>query len=122
MRRDVADMEGATALPRRNGELVFDEPWESRAFGLAVTASEAGAYEWEEFRQGLMAEIAAWEAEHGRDHAEGADWRYYSRWLASLERLLAEKGFLLPGEVARRMEELEHDDDPHHHDDHGGEE
>ena len=62
MRPEVAHMEGVAALPRRNGELVFDEPWESRAFGLAVTASEAGAYEWEEFRQGLIAEVASWEA------------------------------------------------------------
>src|SRR2546425_1086769 len=64
MRGDVAEMEGISALPRRNGELVFTDPWESRAFGIAVTASEAGAYDWEEFRQGLIAEIAVWEAEH----------------------------------------------------------
>jgi nitrile hydratase accessory protein len=120
MRRDVADMPGTTALPRRNGELVFHEPWESRAFGLAVTASEAGAYEWEEFRQGLIAEIGAWEAEHGRDHDEGGDWRYYERWLASFERLLAEKGLVSADELGRRMDELEHEDDHRHDHDHGG--
>jgi nitrile hydratase accessory protein len=118
MRRDVADMQGVAALPRRNGELVFDEPWESRAFGLAITASEAGAYGWEEFRQGLIAEIGTWEAEHGRDHVEGGDWRYYGRWLASLEHLLDAKGLISRDELAQRMAELEHDHDHDH--DHGG--
>lgn len=120
MRSDVAQMQGAAALPRRNGELVFDEPWESRAFGLAITASEAGAYEWEEFRQGLITEVAAWEAEHGDDHVEGGDWRYYGRWLASLERLLAERGLVSQDELVGRMSKLEHEDDHDHHDHAGG--
>src|SRR5262249_18525318 len=45
--RVVAAMEGATALPRENGELVFDEPWQGRAFGMAVALHEDGLYEWE---------------------------------------------------------------------------
>ena len=36
------DIEGPAAPPRSNGELVFAEPWESRAFGMAVTLYEAG--------------------------------------------------------------------------------
>ena len=31
------------APPRRNGELVFEVPWESRAFGVALALCEAGA-------------------------------------------------------------------------------
>ena len=120
MQREVAYMEGATALPRRNGELVFEEPWESRAFGLAITAFEAGASEWEEFRQGLIAEIAAWEGEHGHDHPEGGDWCYYARELASFERLLIEKGLVSVEELARRTVELEQEED-HRHQDHGRE-
>jgi hypothetical protein len=33
---DVNAMTGAEALPRSNGELVFEEPWQARAFGVAV--------------------------------------------------------------------------------------
>ena len=36
------DIEGSAAPPRANGELVFAEPWESRAFAMAVALCEAG--------------------------------------------------------------------------------
>ena len=35
--REIANMQGATALPRKNGELIFYEPWEGRVFGMAIT-------------------------------------------------------------------------------------
>jgi len=110
MRGDVAEMDGVSALPRKNGELVFAEPWESRAFGIAVAASEAGAYDWEEFRQGLIADIGAWEAGHTEDDG----WSYYDRWLASLEVLLSEKGIVTPAELHDRMHALEQEDDHDH--------
>ena len=45
----ITEMQGELALPRSNGELVFDAPWEGRAFGIAVALNESGAYEWGEF-------------------------------------------------------------------------
>ena len=36
-------MEGQAALPRKNGELVFDEPWQGRVFGMAVALHERGS-------------------------------------------------------------------------------
>ena len=36
------DIEGPAAPPRSNGELVFAEPWESRAFGMAVSPVRGG--------------------------------------------------------------------------------
>ncbi|GED84200.1 hypothetical protein TNCT6_12850 [Streptomyces sp. 6-11-2] len=43
-------IEGPAAPRRSNGELVFAEPWESRAFGMAVTLYEAGVFGWTEFQ------------------------------------------------------------------------
>ncbi|MDT7620396.1 MAG: hypothetical protein QOF99_1297, partial [Pseudonocardiales bacterium] len=40
------ESDGPGAPPRSNGELVFAEPWESRAFGMAVTLFDAGAFRW----------------------------------------------------------------------------
>ena len=34
---------GHDGPPRANGELVFEAPWESRAFGVAVALHESGA-------------------------------------------------------------------------------
>ena len=103
--RAIAD---EPTLPRRNGELVFEEPWESRAFGVAVALSERDAFEWERFRQELIAEIGAWQRK---------DWNYYERWLAALERVLLADGLLDGTEIAARMAELEEHDE-HEHDDH----
>jgi nitrile hydratase accessory protein len=90
--RLIADMSGPAAMPRRNGELVFAEPWQGRAFGMAVALSEAGVFSWEEFRQALIAEIAVAERREGR-------FEYYETWLATFERLLAVKGLVSAGEL-----------------------
>jgi len=68
------EIAGPAAPPRSNGELVFAEPWESRAFGLAVTLYDAGAFEWSQFQAALIAQIAAWAAEHGYEALEVATW------------------------------------------------
>lgn len=109
--RLVADMGGTVALPRRNGELVFGAPWESQAFGMAVALSEGGHFDWEEFRQRLISEIGDWERS---DEEERAAWDYYSRWLASLEALLEERGLVSEEEIDRRTAELSSGDEHHH--------
>jgi hypothetical protein len=46
-------------IPRTNGELVFETPWERRAFGLAAAYVEGRGQGWGPFRNHLMAAIAA---------------------------------------------------------------
>ena len=43
------DIEGTAAPPRVNGEMVFEAPWEGRAFGLVMTLCERNVIEWEVF-------------------------------------------------------------------------
>jgi nitrile hydratase accessory protein len=116
--RSLAADDGTPASPpRSNGELVFDEPWESRAFGVTVALCERGTLGWERFRQGLIAEIGDWErADTAGDRAA---WSYYRRWLASLERLLAAEGLVSEEEIARRAAQLEHADAHEHEHSHG---
>ena len=52
--REVALMRGETALPRKNGELVFEAPWQARAFGMAVALAQQGRYAWDDFRCQLI--------------------------------------------------------------------
>jgi uncharacterized membrane-anchored protein len=65
-------------LPRRNGELAFDAPWQSRVFGLAAAViDQAFGGDREPFRQQLIKAIAA---EPGRP--------YWESWTAALEALV----------------------------------
>ena len=91
---EIAEMVGPTSLPRRSGELVFQAPWERKAFALAVALCAQGVFEWEEFRARLIAAIAT--AEHvAEPHARtSALPSYYESWLAALEKLLREKGMI----------------------------
>ena len=71
-------------VPRRNGELVFDAPWESRAFGLAAAVVETCfGKDWEPFRLRLIAAITA----------DGAR-PYWESWTVALEDLLVTTALL----------------------------
>jgi nitrile hydratase accessory protein len=98
----LLDVGGPAAPPRRNGELVFAEPWESRAFGVALALHAAGSFQWEAFRRQLMAAIAQWEA----GNPEGGDFTYYRCWLQALETVLVAEGLIAPGELDERAAEL----------------
>jgi hypothetical protein len=70
--------------PRRNGELAFDAPWQSRVFALAAAVVEnAFGGDREPFRQQLVAAIAA-------DPSRP----YWESWTAALEALVQ----ALPGQ------------------------
>lgn len=50
--------EGPAAPPRENGELVFDAPWQSRAFGIAAALADEGRIAWPDFQAALIARVA----------------------------------------------------------------
>ncbi len=111
------DVAGPAAPPRSNGELVFAEPWEGRAFGLAMTLSGAGVLSYDDFRDALIARIGAWEA----SHPEGQTYSYYRCWLEALERVLDERSLVAGSDVTDRAAALSgrpagHDHGDHHHD------
>jgi nitrile hydratase accessory protein len=73
----VTQMTGPAAPPRRNGELVFEAPWQGRAFSMAVGVVERLGLPWSAFQQRLIAAIAA--------HPQTP---YYDCWVMALEQLL----------------------------------
>ena len=81
-----AALGGEAPLPRDNGELVFEEPWQGRALGMAVVALDRLGVPWSEFRRHLVIAIAARPARPGESPATV----YYAAWLDALESLLAE--------------------------------
>lgn len=77
---------------------LFRAPWEARAFAIVVALCRAGAWPWADFKAQLIAAIAAAPADDGT--------RYYERWLAAAERLLAARGLIAPGELEARLAAL----------------
>ena len=95
-------LEGTPAAPPRdNGELVFSEPWQARAFGLASDLVDGGHFTWDEFRSQLIEAISRWEAASD-DGEAAAPWDYYRCWLTALEHAVAECDLLSGEAVADR--------------------
>ena len=83
-------------IPRDDGP-VFREPWQAEAFALAVSLNERGLFTWKEWAATLGDEIKKAQAAGDPDTGE----TYYRHWLATLERILAEKGVIERGVLAR---------------------
>jgi nitrile hydratase accessory protein len=73
------------SLPRDNGELVFDAPWQARALAIAVALVEKLGLPWDAFRHRLMDEIAK--------HPQRP---YYESWGAALESMVVELDLTTP--------------------------
>lgn len=84
---DVALMRGPSALPRKSGELVFHDDWERRAFAMAVSLAEQGAFAWRDFQRQLIAAVKEAEADNPLHPTRG----YYESWLVALDAVLKEK-------------------------------
>jgi nitrile hydratase accessory protein len=76
------------SLPRDNGELVFEAPWQARALAIAVALVEKLGLPWDAFRHRLMDEIAT-------------DPRrpYYESWGAALESMVIELELATPASL-----------------------
>jgi hypothetical protein len=92
----VRSMPGAAALPRANGELVFDAPWEGRMLGTAIGVVEHLGVDWDEFRQRLIAAISA-----------DPDRPYYESWTAALEALVTDFDLASQADIAQRAASCE---------------
>ncbi|MBP1821994.1 nitrile hydratase accessory protein [Mycobacterium sp. OAE908] len=76
------------SLPRDNGELVFESPWQARALAIAVALVEKLDLPWDAFRHRLMAEIA-------RDPQRP----YYESWSAALESMVIDLELATPASL-----------------------
>lgn len=99
------------APPQANGELVFEAPWQARAFGITQALVAAGRFEWETFRLRLIQVIGEWDAAHGEDDAA---YCYYEHWLTALERVLSAERLTDPVSLAALRDALAAR--PHGHD------
>ena len=99
----IPDMEGLLSYPRKNGEPVFEAPWQSRAFGMVVGLHKAGLYPWDEFKGLLIEEIASGQCQA----APAGSPEYYYQWMEAFSRLLVAKGILTREQMDQRIAEFQ---------------
>jgi nitrile hydratase accessory protein len=100
--RLLAELPGAGAIPRKEGELSFEAPWQIRALALAVAAHGQGRFPWPDFQTRLVAAIREWEQTPAEQRD---DWEYYQHWVRALERLVIEQGLTDATEIERKAAE-----------------
>lgn len=89
---DAPAADRLTAAPAR----AFSEPWQARAFAIAILASRQGCFTWSEWTQTLSRELQ-----------RASDAAYFDCWLAALQSLLVGKGAIAPGELSERKQAWE---------------
>jgi nitrile hydratase accessory protein len=99
------------SIPRDDDGPVFRAPWEAQAFAMALTLHERGLFTWPEWAATLADQIKRAQAAGDPDTGE----TYYQHWLATLERLVAEKGVTSRQTLARYRSAWDHaaDRTPH---------
>lgn len=90
---------------------VFREPWEAQAFAMALTLHARGLFTWTEWAATLADEIRRAQSAGDADTGE----TYYMHWLATLERMVCEKGVASTATLDRYRDAWDHaaDRTPH---------
>lgn len=83
---------------------VFREPWEAKAFAMAVALHQRGVFTWSEWTQALANQIAMAQAAGDADRGD----TYYHHWLTALEKLAVSKGASSVEELARYQHAWDH--------------
>jgi len=98
-------------IPHDSDGPVFREPWEARAFAMALALHARGLFTWPEWADALARQIKHAQAEGDADTGE----TYYRHWLATLEHLVAAKNVAALGELHRYRDAWDHaaDRTPH---------
>jgi nitrile hydratase accessory protein len=98
----IGDVRAATGPPGED-DVVFEAPWQARAFALTVALRREGDFPWGAFQTRLTEELDDAEGHAGAStEAEEAEAAYYRAWLAAVERLLLEEDVLEDEELAER--------------------
>jgi nitrile hydratase accessory protein len=99
-----AIFEAIPSVPRDADGPVFREPWQAHAFAMSLKLHARGVFTWPEWAAMLSEEIKRAQAAGDPDTGD----TYYHHWLATLERIAAEKGVTDAQTLARYREAWDH--------------
>jgi nitrile hydratase accessory protein len=95
--------ESIPGIPREKNAPVFRAPWEAHAFAMTLALHQKGLFAWSEWAGMLGEEIKKAQAAGDPDTGE----TYYRHWLATLERMVAEKGLTSLQDLAQHYQAWE---------------
>ena len=98
--KSITDLK-MSVLEKNHEGPVFKEPWQARAFAIAVTLSEAGLFSWQEWSSELGASIQSRQKKGDPD--DGGT--YYLHWLETLEKMLSRKNLIEHTYLLQRISE-----------------
>jgi len=103
--------EAVPSIPRDADGPVFGEPWQAQAFALTLALHARGVFAWPEWAAMLTEEVRRAQAAGDPDTGD----TYYLHWLATLERMVADKGVATEATLARYRAAWDHaaDRTPH---------
>jgi len=78
--------------------VAFAEPWQARAFAIAVIAAQRGCFTWSEWTQSLGRELRG----ASDTDPKVAETNYFDCWLSALQSLLLAKGAVGEAELHER--------------------
>ena len=96
--------ESVPGIPRDQTGPVFRAPWEAHAFAMALALHEKGLFAWSEWSAMLGEEIKKAQSDGDSDTGE----TYYRHWLATLERMVGEKGAATAQALRQHYQAWEH--------------
>ncbi len=76
-------------------EKPFDEPWQAKAFALALHLNEQGLFTWPEWTQRFVETVR--QNPPSPDQSENAV--YWRNWILTLEHMIAERGQASPDQI-----------------------
>lgn len=79
----------------------FKEPWEARAFAMALALHEKGLFDWSTWVQTFSGKLKELEAESGAE----AVGDYYVCWMKALEELVTRRDVCSPQMLQQRLED-----------------
>ena len=103
-------LEGNLQPPMANGEVLFEEAWQSRVFAMTILLYQDGLFSWNEFQDELIEVIGRWDAVND----ETRQYEYYDHFSEALNTLLNKKNIVASGEMGKRTDEYA--SRPHGHD------
>lgn len=108
--QDPLPTQPCSGMANAEQELVFNAPWEAKAFAIVNQLAALEHYTWPEWTQYLSSAIAATE----KDTSDAVP--YYEQWVTACEKLLADKGLLDAQAIDERIHELAAKQAAEHHD------